>query len=339
MQMRVLIIGAGVAGLTCAVELAERGAVITVIERAATLGGGNCSWCAGGMLAPWCELAGGAEPIILQLGMQSIAWWRERFPGLRCEGTLVIAKGRDASELEQFARRAQHFQRLSGKALGALEPDLAGRFTDALYFPDEGHLDPRLALCFLASRLRELGGEIRFGTTFNDADFTGLRIVDCRGLAARDVLPDLRGVKGEMLLLRSREMTLRRPIRFLHPRVPVYIVPRGDGLYMVGATLIENDEHDKVAVRSALELLSAAYAVHPAFGEAQILEIGAQARPAFFDNRPRIRRRGDAFYINGLYRHGFLVAPALATRIADALLHDRHDPEVMDEDSSERRLA
>ena len=88
-----------------------------------------------------------------------------------------------------------------------------------------------------------------------------------------------------------------------------------------------------------LELLSAAYALHPAFGEAQIVEIGTGVRAAFADNLPRIRRVDGVLYVNGLYRHGFLLAPALARRAAEVLLHGRHFPEVMDEDPRQRRLA
>jgi sulfur carrier protein ThiS len=148
---------------------------------------------------------------------------------------------------------------------------------------------------------------------------------------AREVLPELRGVKGEMLLLRLPELSLRRAVRVLHPRVPVYIVPRGAGLYMVGATMIESDEAARVSARSVLELLSAAYALHPAFGEAQILELGTGVRAAFPDNLPRLQRRGATLYVNGLYRHGFLIAPALARRAAQVVLEGRHFPEVMDE--------
>ena len=86
-------------------------------------------------------------------------------------------------------------------------------------------------------------------------------------------------------------------------------------------------------MRSVLELLSAAYALHPAFGEAEILEIGVDARPAFPDNLPRIRRFGQQLYVNGLFRHGFLLAPALAQMTADFLLKGKI-PEVMDENFS-----
>jgi glycine oxidase len=155
-------------------------------------------------------------------------------------------------------------------------------------------------------------------------------VIDCRGLAARDVLSDLRGVKGEMLLLRQPELSLSRPVRVLHPRVPVYVVPRGGGLFMVGATMIESDEARRVTARSVLELLSAVYALHPAFGEAEVVEIGGGVRPAFPDNLPRVRWRDGILHVNGFYRHGFLLAPALA-RQATA--------EVMDEDHPQRRRA
>ena len=142
-------------------------------------------------------------------------------------------------------------------------------------------------------------------------------VVDCRGWAARAALPELRGVRGEMLLARTREISLKRPVRLLHPRFPLYVVPRADGVFMIGATMIESADKGGVSVRSAIELLSAAYALHPAFGEAEILEMCADVRPAFPDNEPRIVERGGRIYVNGAYRHGFLLAPDLARRAAE----------------------
>jgi glycine oxidase len=164
------------------------------------------------------------------------------------------------------------------------------------------------------------------------------QLVDCRGLAARDALGDLRGVKGEMVVLRCPEVRLARPVRLLHPRAPLYIVPRGDGVYMLGATVIETAERGRVTARSLLELLSAAYALHPAFGEAEVLEIGVDARPAFPDNLPRIRRVGGTIHANGLFRHGFLLGPALAVQVAD-LIFEGKTPEFSDEDHAERGAA
>ena len=108
---------------------------------------------------------------------------------------------------------------------------------------------------------------------------------------------------------------------------------------MIGATSIESDDASGVSVRSALELLSAAYTLHPAFGEARILECAAQVRPAFADHRPHIRREGHLYYVNGLYRHGFLLAPALARALAAHLLEGEPYPEIIDEDRPQRRLA
>jgi glycine oxidase len=180
---------------------------------------------------------------------------------------------------------------------------------------------------------------VRFGVEARPSDFAEQWVVDCRGLAARDVLTDLRGVKGEMLVLGLPELSLSRPVRVLHPRMPVYVVPRAGGSFMVGATMLESDAPSRISARSMLELLSAAYALNPAFGEAEILETGSGVRPAFADNLPRIRVRGRTIHVNGLYRHGFLLGPAVARRAAQLLLAGRHFPELHDEDSRERRLA
>lgn len=336
--MRVTVIGAGVAGLACAVELAERGASVEVLERAASLAQAGCSWFAGGMLAPWCELES-SVPLIAQLGEEGTAWWRRRFSGTMLQGTLVIAHGRDAGELAQFARRTTHFDTLDGAAIGALEPDLAGRFGSALYFATEGHLDPRAALEALLDEARRLGIAVRFGVDGYAAPLAGRAVIDCSGLAARRALHDLRGVRGEMLLLRAPDVVLSRPVRVLHPRLPVYVVPRGGGIYMIGATMIESDAATGISARSLLELLSACYALHPAFGEAEILEIGSGVRAAFADNLPRLRRVGEVLHVNGLFRHGFLLAPALACRAARVVLEGACFAEVMDEDPRQRRLA
>jgi glycine oxidase len=337
--MHVAVIGAGIAGLACALELAERGAHVEVFERGARLGAGACSWFAGGMLAPWCERES-SEPLIAQLGVESMPWWRQHFAGTALNGTLVVAHARDTAELAQFGRRTEHFEAVDAAAIAALEPDLAGRFGKGLYFAAEGHLDPRLALPALAAALAQRGVSIHFGRTLTDGERARVRaVLDCTGLGAATHLSQLRGVKGEMLLLSLKDFSLSRPVRVLHPRLPVYVVPRGAGLFMVGATLLESDDSERISARSMLELLSAAYALHPAFGEAHIVEIGTAVRAAFPDNLPRLTLRGNTLYLNGLYRHGFLIAPALARRAAQVVLEGAYFPEVMDEDPRQRRLA
>ena len=329
----VSVIGAGVAGLASAIELSARGFAVEVLERTATLGEGACSWKAGGMLAPWCEAATTAEAVA-RLGAPSIGWWRRHFPGTGSNGSLVVAPARDAADLTRFAQRTTRHEWIDSERLAALEPELAGRFRRALFFPDEAHLDPRKALAALAATLAARGVPIRFGVEAAPASASSDLVVDCRGLAARAALPDLRGVRGEMLVVRTRDVTLSRPVRLLHPRLPLYIVPRGEGLFMVGATMIESEERRAVSVRSAVELLNAAYTLHPAFGEAEIVELAADLRPAFPDNLPQVRRSGRVLHANGLFRHGFLLSPWLAGELADAVLQ-----EMKDEDLPERRRA
>jgi glycine oxidase len=122
---------------------------------------------------------------------------------------------------------------------------------------------------------------------------------------------------------------LLRPVRLLHHRHPIYIVPRAQGVFMIGATTIESDTGGGVSLRSAGELLTLAYSLHPAFAEAEILELNAGLRPAFPDHRPQIRVRGRHLFVNGLYRHGFLLAPALAEQVVHYLRSGAADPEVI----------
>ncbi|MGI9334188.1 MAG: FAD-dependent oxidoreductase [Gammaproteobacteria bacterium] len=326
--MQICVIGAGVAGLACATELVARGVSVTVVDRACTLGADACSWWAGGMLAPECERESAEEPVA-RLGAEAPDWWERHAGGVTRNGTLVLAPGRDGSDLSRFSRRTQGFTHVNGERIAALEPDLAGRFHRGLLFAAEAHLNPRAALATLASRLSESGVDVRFATDGADAPPADVTL-DCRGLAARDDLPDLRGVKGEMLLIRSLDIRLSRPIRLLHPRIPMYIVPREDALLMVGATSIESNERNRITARSMMELLNGAYALHPALGEAEIVEIGVDARPAFPDNLPRLHRRGRTIHVNGLYRHGFLLAPALARMAAEAVLDEHREPALAD---------
>ncbi len=321
---RASVLGAGVAGLCVATELVARGCEATVLDPSPTPGPHGCSWWAGGMLAPFCEGETAEEPVV-RLGRQAADWWQRQGVQVERRGTLVLALGRDRRELDRFARRVPQAERLDGDAIAALEPDLAGRFDRGLLVRDEAHLDPRAALVHLRERLERDGVRFVAGTARPEGP-----VFDCRGLAARDVLPDLRGVKGEMAVLRSAEIRLARPVRLLHPRHPLYVVPRAGGLFMLGATQIESDDRRR-SVRAALELLSAAYALHPAFGEAELVKHGADARPAFPDNLPRLRRQGDAILVNGLFRHGFLLAPALAAQAVQAAC-DGSRPELMDED-------
>ncbi|MER9223875.1 glycine oxidase ThiO [Mesorhizobium sp. M0644] len=333
--MKVLVKGAGVAGLTAAFELATRGGAVTVAETRPGLGG-NASWFAGGMLAPWCERESAEQPVV-DLGRDAADWWDTVTPGqVTRAGTLVVAAPRDAGELDRFASRTSGHRRVDEDVIALLEPDLAGRFRRGLLFPDEAHLDPRQAMAALHDKLAAMGVEFRFGA---DAQhISGFdRQIDCTGMAAEDC--GLRGVRGEMLILRTPDISLSRPVRLLHPRFPLYAVPRADHRFMVGATMIESQSPEPVTVQSMMELLSAAYALHPAFGEAGIVETGVGIRPAFSDNLPRVEASGNTIAINGLYRHGFLLAPAMARQAAELVFSHDKPVEFAHETEGQRRSA
>ncbi len=315
--MRVLVKGAGVAGLTVAHEVGARGAEVAVFDPNPGFLAA-ASWLAGGMLAPWCERES-ADEAVLRQGQDAPDRWEAILPGeVRRNGTLVLAPARDQGELKRFAGRTTGYDWLDEQQIAILEPSLAGRFRQGLFFPREADLNPRRALTALHSKLTARGAI--FGETSpNEQDFD--HIVDCTGAARIGETGSLRGVRGEMLYLRSDEISLDRPVRLLHPRIPVYIVPRGDGLFMVGATMIETEFQGPVTARSLMELLNAAYALHPAFADAAVVETGAGIRPAFPDNFPRVERRGKLVSLNGLYRHGFLLAPAMAAKVADIVFN------------------
>lgn len=327
----VSIIGAGIAGAWQALLFAQAGHAVTLHERSdAGMTDATSHW-AGGMLAPYCE-AEVAEPIISRLGLRSLDIWRRELPDTPFNGSLVVAHPRERNDFERFARMTEGHRRLDAAGLAELEPSLEGRFREALFFPTEGHVEPRRVLPKLHERIVAAGGTIKFGSDVTAADLANLHpkgiVIDCRGLGARDEQRELRGVKGEMILIETSEVQLARPVRLIHPRWPLYVIPREDNLFMLGATSIEAEDTG-VTVRSALELLGAAYAVHPAFGEARIVEFGSGLRPAYPDNLPRIGVRGGKISVNGLYRHGFLIAPALAELTLSYVERGQIDNEVM----------
>ena len=330
---RITVAGAGIVGLWQALTLARRGFCVRLIERSREPFEQAASALAGAMLAPHCE-AEAAEPIVRELGLRSLSLWRATYAGVIARGTLVVAGTRDRAELMRFARMTDGYEKLGAEELNALEPGLEGRFAAGLYYAGEAHMAPLQAMQFLLEAVRAAGAEVAFATEWTSERGREDLLIDCRGLAARAELAGLRGVRGERMVVLAPEVDLARPVRLLHPRHPLYVVPWGDGRFMVGATVIESEDESPVTVRSALELLGSAYALHPGFAEAEILDMTAGVRPAFADNVPKITVRGRTIYVNGLYRHGFLLAPALAELVADYLARGAEDKRVFRCESS-----
>ncbi|WP_336279003.1 FAD-dependent oxidoreductase [Bartonella sp. CB175] len=305
---KILIKGAGVGGLTVAFMLQQKGVSVTVSAPPHSPIG-TASWYAGGMLAPYCEREN-TEQIVEDLGIQAVQWWSEILPNLvEQKGTLVVAPMRDMIELERFSAHTHNHRTINNTEIALLEPDLAERFNCALFYESEAHIDPRKALITLKENL------IKNGAYFVDIEVSETNfdiIIDATGIARLKKDKNIRGVRGEMLLVRSTDIKISRPIRLLHPRIPLYIVPRQDNIFMVGATMIESDFNGAISVRSMMELLNAAYTLHPAFSEAEIIESGVGIRPSYPDNFPHVYKHDNHIFINGFYRHGFLLSPEMA---------------------------
>ncbi|EIB96840.1 MULTISPECIES: FAD-dependent oxidoreductase [Pantoea] len=307
-QGRWSVLGSGVAGLCVATLLAERGEAVEIITQP------DCraaSHWAGGMLAPWCE-AESAPPEVIEWGQHAAGWWAKRVDGVVQQGTLVVAPPRDSRELTRFASMTQQHQWV---APGDVEPALENRFARGLFFAREAHLDPRRALQQLQDRLKEAGVPFHSGQP-------GGKIIDCRGIHAADQQPALRAVRGEMVILHTPDICLSRPVRLLHPRFPCYLVPRANGHFMLGATMVESHDSSPISAKAMMELLSAAYSLHPALAEARIVESGTGLRPAYRQNLPEVRYENGRFSLNGLYRHGFLLAPIMAENLMRRLTQE-----------------
>lgn len=324
----IAIIGGGLMGRLMGWQLARNGYRVALYERGVATGTQAAAWVAAGMLAPLAEAAL-AEVLIAELGMESLALWPAILAQLpepvffQRNGTLVVWHAADRAQAQLFeqsmrAHLSANLQqagivKLQGPALQAAEPALGTRFSQALLLPHEGQLDNRQLLAALAAGLAQHQAELHWGVTIDDLALpaAGL-VIDCRGLGAQPSWPALRGVRGEVIRIQVANLGLTRPLRLLHPRYPLYIAPKENNIYVIGATEIESEDQSAVSVRSALELLSAVFSVHPGFGEARILELSTQCRPTLPDHQPAIAWDGARILrINGLSRHGYLIAPAL----------------------------
>lgn len=333
------IVGAGLMGRLLAVALAKRGAKVELFEKGGADAMDSPARIAAAMLAPLAESAI-TEDNVVRMGIHSLPRWKQIIDELakpvflQQDGTLILWHRQDASDAERFTNHLERNsarntllcspQRLDSKSLKELEPNLADQFSQGLYLPKEGQLDNRQLLEALLVELtlmkvpcywHQATDPDQLRQSSNGYDY----VIDCRGLGAKadwKASKDLRGVRGEVIRLHAPEVKLRRPTRLIHPRYPIYIAPKEDDVYVVGATEIESEDLSPMSVRSAMELLSAVYTVHSGFAEARILEMATQCRPTLKDNLPEILidhqpDRADVMMINGLYRHGFMISPAI----------------------------
>ena len=338
--MRIAIAGAGLLGRLLALQLARRGHSVQVFDPASDgAARGAAGWTAAGMLSPVAELES-ADDKVFEMGLRSLALWPGLVTGLpqpvdlHRRGSLLLAHRGDegaASRVVDLVRAkapADHApQALAASALAALEPEVRGA-PHAWLLPHEGQIDTVQAMASLVAGAQAAHAQFHWGQAVDEVAAGRLRaggqaiaadwVFDVRGTGARPQLP-VRGVRGEILHLHAPGVRLSRPIRLLHPRHRVYIVPRAGDRVLVGASEIESEDRSPISLRSTVELLAAAHSVLPALAEARVILADTNLRPALPDNLPVLHTEPGLTHVNGLFRHGWLIAPALVERALQTL--------------------
>jgi len=348
----IIVIGAGLVGRLIALSLINQGHQVTLIDKDNKQGHQSAAYAAAGLLTPLGE-AMHAQPNIVEMGFESLKLWPkllaqlEGYTYFQQAGALMVSHEQDQGDYQRFVRYIknhypQHqLQQLNRQQILELEPELGRSFNRGLFLPEEGQIGNRKLLIALQQQLEKsnltwLDNSLVINidqqvyhclVTYeknNEKHVLECDLaIDCRGAGARSneskteaaPLQDLRGVRGELFQLFAPDVHLTRPIRLMHPRYQLYIAPKTKGFYVVGATEIESEDCGPMTVRSSMELLSAAYSVHPGFSEANIRQHIVQLRPAFSDNQPKILVQQRLIQVNGLFRHGFLIAPVVLKQL------------------------
>jgi glycine oxidase len=351
----VVVIGGGVIGLSVAWRAAQHGHAVCVLERGEL--GAGASRVAAGMLAPVTEADAG-ELALLELGLRSARSW-PAFAGELAEasgadsglhrcGTLVVARdGDEAAALERELALRVHLgldvERVLPSAARRLEPALAPTLRLALSVAGDHAADPRALLLALTEAARRAGAQLRTGTSVQSirvehgvvagVELAGGELVPAGqvvvaagawsgaigGLPAGAAVP-LRPVKGQILRLCDPQGAglLERIVRFEGG----YLVPRGDGRYVLGATMEERGFDTTVTAGALYELLRDACELVPGVHELVLEEAAAGLRPATPDNAPVLGVADDVeglVWATGHHRNGILLAPVTADIVAGVL--------------------
>jgi glycine oxidase len=357
----VIVIGGGVIGLAIAWRLVQRGIGVLVLDRGEP--GRGTSHVAAGMLAPVSE-AEPREESLLRLGIESALAYPEFAAGLqdasgmdpgylRC-GTLIAARDRDEAEaLEREFHIRERFglsvRRLRPTEARRLEPALAPTLRGALEIADDHAVDPRRLTAALLTAVKGAGAEVRPGAEVRELElggggFRAVRLTDgerlvsdavvvaagvwsaaLAGLPVQARIP-LRPVKGQIMRLRdpAGPGLLSRALRL----PGAYLVPRGDGRYVLGATVEERGFDTTVTAGALFELLRDAIELVPGVGELVLDELQAGLRPGTPDNAPVIGAGAVAglYWATGHYRHGILLAPVTAELVSTAIIDGETPP-------------
>jgi glycine oxidase len=351
-----VVVGGGVIGLAIAWRAAQAGTAVTVVDERP---GRGASWAAAGMLAPVTEVHYGERPL-LGLNLAGAARW----PGFAAEveeasgrpvgytpvGTLAVARDADDNaaleDLYQFQLRlGLEVERLRSRECRQLEPGLHPGIRGGLLAAGDHQVDNRALVEALLVACQRVGVRMLHGRVAElaaDGDrITGVALAGgetltagvvvlaagcwsgALGGVAAEALPPVRPVKGQLLYLRgpADEPLCSRNVRGLE----VYVVPRGDGRVVVGATVEEQGFDTRVTGGAVHDLLRAVLELLPDVAELELLETVVGLRPGSPDNAPMIGPAGPEGLVvaTGHYRNGILLTPVTADAVAELLATGR----------------
>jgi glycine oxidase len=345
--MKVAIIGAGLIGRLAALKLIGSHHDVTLLEANSFDSPHNAAAISAGLISPISESIY-TTPNVIQMGFQSLSLWPEILSSLReldphhdvvnfsTNGTIAISFPEEQECLLVHQQKLQSalpsnksdIKLLYNDEVAEMEPEL-GMYETALYLKGEGNLCNSQFMAASARVLRKYASIVDHWPLKGDGKELQNQydwVIDCRGAGAvnsavfkENIHRPLIAVRGEAIRVHTEEVNLLRPIRVIQQRFNIYIVPKPNNIFVVGATVLDKRGNHAVTVRSSLDLLSALYALHPGFADAEIIEAVAGQRAMHDDREPSIITDENIIRINGLGRQGWLVAPVLVSKMMNKI--------------------
>ncbi|WP_162902377.1 FAD-dependent oxidoreductase [Facilibium subflavum] len=296
----------------------------------------SCGYAAGGMVAPFCELMENNLQLY-QLGVKSIAAWQSinkqlNYDVFQHNGTLVLAHCYDQPDFFHLYNKLMQYDAIDKKQIDLLptnkytkDNNISGLntalFHQCIRIKNEGVVN--VPLFFRKTEeFFAMAKNINFylNKEIAENDLTHLQqkydyIIDTRGLGAQNAIKGLHGIRGESLVVKAPDVTIDKTIRLCHPRYPLYVIPRKNNIYYIGATTIQSQDDSNISVKSTMDLLSALTVIHPGFLEARILQSFSRNRPSFPSGMPKTAISGNIITLNGFYRHGYLLGPVIVDNV------------------------
>ena len=341
---RVGIIGAGILGRLIAVELFKRQHKVTIFEKDDIFSSESCTATAAGMLAPWSESYESSK-LVFELGINSLHLWPDILETLNAkhllirQGTAHLAQYREKNKLENFLDRLKkrNIQFEAIEINSNNKKELVGEFSQeysvGYYFPFEATINPKEFILKSNEFITDNNINFEYNSKVLFYEKNKIKtergnfyfdiIINTMGMGAKSVFQEteenLRGIRGSLVLVDAPLVNIHSVIRLTHLRYPIYIVPRGENKYIIGATSHESECLKPITVESVLELLSVASHFDKGFLEANLLEQRVNLRPTFTDGSPHFYCKDEIYYINGLHRNGITISPALTNIFCDHL--------------------